>query len=34
MKRALVLYVPVLHAGYLKLFEKYRGSVMVLSFER
>jgi dCMP deaminase len=27
MKRALVLYVPVLHAGYLKLFEKYRGSV-------
>lgn len=30
MKRVLVLYVPVLHAGYLKLFEKYRGSVDAL----
>lgn len=30
MKRALVLYVPVLHAGYLKLFEKYRGESLTL----
>ena len=30
MKRALVLYVPVLHAGYLKLFEKYRNDVDAL----
>ncbi len=30
MKRALVLYVPVLHAGYLALFEKYRGGVDAL----
>jgi len=30
MKRALVLYVPVLHAGYLKLFEKYRESADAL----
>jgi dCMP deaminase len=28
--RALILYVPVLHAGYLKLFEKYRGKVYAL----
>jgi dCMP deaminase len=30
MKRALVLYVPVLHAGYLQLFEKYRGTAEIL----
>lgn len=30
MKRSLILYVPVLHAGYLKFFEKYRGKVDVL----
>ncbi len=30
MKRVLLLYVPVLHAGYLKLFEKYRGSADAL----
>jgi dCMP deaminase len=30
MKRAIVLYVPVLHAGYLQLFEKYRGDVDAL----
>jgi dCMP deaminase len=30
MKPALVLYVPVLHEGYIKLFEKYRESVDAL----
>jgi dCMP deaminase len=30
MKRVLVLYVPVLHEGYIKLFEKYRGKADVL----
>lgn len=30
MKRALVLYVPVLHEGYIKLFEKYRGKADAL----
>jgi dCMP deaminase len=30
MKRALVLYVPVLHAGYLQLFEKHRSDVDAL----
>ena len=30
MKPALILYVPVLHAGYLKLFKKYRGKVDTL----
>ena len=30
MKRALVLYVPVLHIGYLKVFQKYGRSVDAL----
>lgn len=30
MKKNLVLYVPVLHAGYLKLFEQYQDSVGTL----
>ncbi len=30
MKKALVLYVPVLHAGYIKLFEQYRDSAETL----
>lgn len=30
MKRVLFLYVPVLHAGYLNLFEKYRTNVDAL----
>lgn len=30
MKSVLVVYVPVLHAGYLKLFKEYRGQVSCL----
>lgn len=31
MKRVLLLYIPVLHAGYLKLFEKYKNDVAALA---